>query len=370
MSNFLVKVKGLNSQRTLNTLTQKGIRIKNSERYGSELFFEVGKKDINKTKECLDKLYLSADINEKKNGLESIFSLWRFGLVLGIILCVLIYCILSSFILKIEISGVDQNQKKNIIFFLKENDITLGTKKSELDLTEIEDIMMDNFEFSVVSPSIVGTSLVIKVKEELSPPIYMDLTKKTPLIASEDALITRIVCGSGTKIVSVGKSVKSGDVLIDCKKMVGEEEYYVQAVGEVYGKIWRQKEIFVPTTKEEYVPTGNVEKVRVIRFGNYSGAIKKSTFKNYKCTQTSIRISDFLPIYVDEITYVEQKIVQRELTSEEEKTFIENAKNMIFMQNQNLVGELIGVWTTERKVDGGKLIKVIAEFETRIDVYK
>ena len=370
MSKFLVKVKGLNAQRTLNTLTQKGIDIKNSERYGSELFFEVGKKDLNKTKECLNKLYLSAEISEKKNSFESIFSLWRFGLILGILLCVIIYCSILSFILRIEISGIDENQEKKVMLFLKENGIIPGTKKSELDLTNIESIIIENFEFSVVSPSFVGTSLVINVKEELSPPIYMDLTKKTPLIASEDALITRIVCGSGTKVVNVGKSVKKGEVLIDCKKNVGDEEYYVRATGEVYGKIWRQKEIFVPTKKEEYVPTGNIEKVRVIRFGNYSGVIKKSSFKNYTCTQTSIRISDFLPIYVDEIIYTEQKTVERELTVEEENNFIENAKKEIFAENQNLVGEFIDLWTIQRNADGGKIIKVIAEFETKIDVYK
>ena len=41
----------------------------------------------------------------------------------------------------------------------------------------------------------------------------------------------------------------------------------------------------------------------------------------------------------------------------------------IFAENQELVGTFINLWTIERKVDGGKFLKVVAEFETRIDKY-
>lgn len=369
MSKLTFKVCGLNSARTLNALCRDGIFVKNIERIENNLFFISCSKHKEKIIKILNKYNLEYEFKEKKNIFESILSVSRIGLLIGIVLSIILYCCIFCFITDIRINGVDSLKENEIRKYLKDKNINIGSVKAQINCIEIEREILEKYDFSLCDVKIVGTNLELNLKEELNPPIYNDLTNKTPIIATENALITRIALLSGTSEIKIGQSVKKGQLLISCKKQIGDSVVETRAIGEVYGRVWREKEIFIPNTKMTSIPTGRIEKAYFIQIGNYQGAIKKPSFDEYTYTQTSIRIGNFLPVFRVERTYYEQKIVEQSYVQEEIDNMINQAKMDLINENEEYIDEFSRSWHIERVVDGGTMMRVIVEFEKRIDIY-
>ncbi len=369
MAESRIVTSGLNSARTLNKLAEKGITVKDAKREGNVLVFSVPVARKNATVKVLESVRLESHYRDKKSFFEKIFSPWRFGIALGLLLSLLCYLILSSFVLRIDVIGVDRAKAIEIEKFLGERGIFAGSPKGIIDEDELDALLLEKFDFSVVQSKIVGLSLSLTVKEELNKPNYYDATAPVSLIAVEDALVTRVVCLQGTQSIDVGKSVKAGEVLILAQKTVGEETLPIRAVGEVYGKVWREKEIFFPDEKVIFEPTGRVEKYFSMRVGEAESEVRLPSFEHYTVQKSTIKIGDFLPVYRDTYVYAEQKAVTVSNNDEDKILLIENAKKEILLNGADEDGVFIRSWTIERQAEGGRLVKVIAEFEKRIDKY-
>lgn len=368
MAESKITTSALNSARTLNNISQKGILIKNVRRENSTLIFTVSDRAKSQTVNFLNSARVDCDVKDRKSVFNRIFSIWRFGIVLGIIFCVVLYSVLSSFVLKIEVFGTNESTAIKIEKYLKEINLTRGIPKDSLDLDKLDELLLKEFDFSVVESKIIGSTLSLTVKEELSKPDFYDATEINRIVASEDALITRVVCVQGLQSVTVGKSVKAGQTLIDSQKVVGESSIPIRAVGEIYGKVWREKEIYIPNEKIVYKPTGRTQKVYVMRIGGVSSKVKESPFEFYTLEKTSVKVGDFLPIFRDCYEYFEQ-VVAVEPNVEDNSVVIEKAKKEILLNSEQENAVLLDVWSEERLVEGGKYLKVIAEFEKRIDKY-
>lgn len=369
MAEIKISTSGLNSARTLSELTKKGIRVRNAIRDGNTLVFSISSKQKELTKSVLKSLRLDSEDTKIVRFWDKLISPWRFGLIVGVVICTIAYLLCSSIILRVDVNGLKASNARDIVEFLEENGINIGTSKKLVDCEKIESALYNRFDFSVVECKTLGTSLLITVKEELDAPMYNDLVEPKNLIADEDALITRIVCAQGTKAIDVGKSVKKGAMLISAYKYIGDAQIPICAVGEVYGRVWREKEIYVSDQKTTYKPTGRTESAFVMRIGEIPTEIPPSSFKYYTITKSTVRIGDFLPFYRDTYVFSEQVGVVVERDEKERVSLIEKAKKEIILENADGNGEFVRSWTLEKKVDGGMLIKVIAEFEKRIDIY-
>lgn len=367
MNKIIIKTSPLNSARTINRLQIEGVCLKNIIRERDYLCFEIDAKDSSKCKSILQKSYLSFDYEEKKNYFNQLFNLGRIGLIIGIVLSLGLYFFLSLFITNIEISGINENKKKEVMVYLQKSNISVGTIKSDIDIKVLDRNLLKDFDFSITQSKIIGTTLRIILKEELSSPIIVQ-DNFNPILSTEDALITRIVTISGTKMVEIGKSVKKGDILIDAKKIIENAEIRDRAIGEVYGKVWRKKDIFIPDKVQDIVETGKEETYYSIGIGSYIGVVQKPSFDCYTYTQTSTRIGDFLPFYQIKTIYREQKKVERVMTDLEINAQIEKAKKELLLETNNAIQEIFDSRTITRNVDGGRVISVIIEIEKRIDI--
>lgn len=369
MANLRVKTSGLNSARTLSELVKQGIEVRNVSRDDNALVFNVPYRQKTLTIHTLKRLYLDFSISMRKSFIERIINPWRIGIAIGLILCLTIYSFMSTMILRIDVSGISEAKTKEIVNFLSNNGIGVWTSKKSINTDEVDAMLYRNFDLSVAETKLVGVTMAITLKEELSPPEYGDLTTPLALIAAEDALVSRIVCAQGTKSVEIGQSIKKGTTLISAFKTVGDEKISIRAIGEVYGKVWREKEFYLSNQKVVYQSTGRVETRSVMRIGDVGGDVPTSSFAHYKITKSSICIGDFLPIYKDTYIFTEQQAVTTDTTEQDVKLLIEKAKKDIILENVNDNGEFIRCWTTERKTEDGTVFKVIAEFEKRIDIY-
>lgn len=121
------------------------------------------------------------------------------------------------FIWQIEIIGNSQIATSELMEYLSEQEIEIGTKRQDIDCAALEYLLRENFEhLSWVSVSLHHTSLCIEIKESLYDAYEFEVKdgRQYDLTANKDGVIFSIVTRSGTALVKTGMYVKEGDVLV------------------------------------------------------------------------------------------------------------------------------------------------------------
>lgn len=193
----------------------------------------------------------------------------RWWFLLGMTVFAGMIYILSLFVWQIDIDGNRKYTDALILQALAQMDVKTGCRKSEIDLPEIEEELRIMYnEITWVSASIAGTKLQIELREgdlkisgslgggqtgnvkrvenrENNPKTQngeSETDLPANLVADEDAIITNLVVRRGTVAVRYGDEVKKGDVLIEGKVYIYNEDEtlkkvdYLTAEGDVFGK--------------------------------------------------------------------------------------------------------------------------------------
>lgn len=204
-------IKGLNQERFFNDLANS-YSIYDINRYErNKTSFKVSIKDSKVVK----KKILSAGfeiLGQRKSGvLNKIISLKNsYGVIAGLIVCLVLYFVQMPYIWKINIVGVEENLQSEMSHFISEN-YTL--KKGQIDCKEIEKGLREEFSnLSFTSVSIQGQSLVINAKEGEAP--VEKGTEFEPIVASCDCRIVDINLIQGTLAIEEGDSVRAGDIIV------------------------------------------------------------------------------------------------------------------------------------------------------------
>lgn len=119
----------------------------------------------------------------------------------------------NLFVFSIHIYGLENVKEEDVLSLLAKNGYTKYRLKSHFDLENVCYLIRNNENnVSFVSAVIVGSSLVINVNEKIdtSPYIY----DYTPVVAPVDCIINSISFTSGTKLKSLGETVKEGDIIV------------------------------------------------------------------------------------------------------------------------------------------------------------
>lgn len=101
-----------------------------------------------------------------------------------------------------------------------------------------------------------GTHITIRIVESKTPELK-PLISPRHLVASTDAVVTKVMAESGRPVVKKNMKVKQGDILIS--GLLGDETSgkAVAAKGEVKGIVWHEYDIVSPLTRQTKVYTGN-----------------------------------------------------------------------------------------------------------------
>ena len=193
----------------------------------------------------------------------------RWWFLLGMTVFAGMIYMLSLFVWQIDIDGNRKYTDALILQALAQMDVKTGCRKSEIDLPKIEEELRIMYnEITWVSASIAGTKLQIELREgdlkisgssgggqtgnvkrvenrENNPKTQngeSETDLPANLVADEDAIITNLVVRRGTVAVRYGDEVKKGDVLIEGKVYIYNEDEtlkkvdYLTAEGDVFGK--------------------------------------------------------------------------------------------------------------------------------------
>lgn len=230
--------------RFVNLCRNNGIELRHLIRKENAIQMEIDAKNFKKLRPLVRKTHVKIHILNRQGPAFFFYRhKRRWWFLLGAAVCTGIIYVMSLFVWQIDIDGNSKYTDELILQALAQMDVKAGCRKSEIDLSEIEEELRIMYnEITWVSASITGTKLQINMREgELKT---ADDLKDMPtnLVTAEDALITNLVVRRGTAAVRYGDEVKKGDVLIEGKVYIYNEDEtlkkvdYLTADGDIEGR--------------------------------------------------------------------------------------------------------------------------------------
>lgn len=263
-------VTGEETLRFVNLCRNNGIELRHLVRRENAIQMEIDAENFKKLRPLVRKTHVKIHILNR-HGPAFFFYRHkrRWWFLLGMMVFAGMIYILSLFVWQIDIDGNRKYTDALILQALAQMDVKTGCRKSEIDLPEIEEELRIMYnEITWVSASIAGTKLQIELREgdlkisessgggqtgnvkrvenrENNPKTQngeSETDLPANLVADEDAIITNLVVRRGTVAVRYGDEVKKGDVLIEGKVYIYNEDEtlkkvdYLTAEGDVFGK--------------------------------------------------------------------------------------------------------------------------------------
>lgn len=213
-----IRVAGYAPERFLNLCANRGILIWELVREEDSYTCYVTAKSFMVLNSITRKTKTTVQILEK----HGMFFFLRFFrrrklFFVGIGSSVAIFIILSFFIWDITISGNYSYSKEELLTFLKEQHIEVGSAKSSLSGDEIVRLLRTNYPDIVwASVQIKGTRLFIDLRENETTGFdaVSEDAEASDILASSSGTVTAIVTRKGTPYVKVGDTVEAGQLLV------------------------------------------------------------------------------------------------------------------------------------------------------------
>ena len=263
-------VTGEETLRFVNLCRNNGIELRHLVRRENAIQMEIDAENFKKLRPLVRKTHVKIHILNR-HGPAFFFYRHkrRWWFLLGMTVFAGMIYILSLFVWQIDIDGNRKYTDALILQALAQMDVKTGCRKSEIDPPEIEEELRIMYnEITWVSASIAGTKLQIELREgdlkisgssgggqtgnvkrvenrENNPKTQngeSETDLPANLVSDEDAIITNLVVRRGTVAVRYGDEVKKGDVLIEGKVYIYNEDEtlkkvdYLTAEGDVFGK--------------------------------------------------------------------------------------------------------------------------------------
>lgn len=340
-----IKVWGFSPERFMNLCSNKGILLWDIVREGDVYYMNINLRGFWALKPIVKKTGTRAAILERY-GLPFFVPklLKRKMFVGGLVLAVAFWLVSSSFIWNIQIDGNYQITDDVFQSFLKENQVSVGMRKDNLDIEELEKQIRREFpQITWASAKLMGTRLQIDIKENDAP---ISIEEKLPsdgrdLVAEFDGRVVSMIVRSGVPKVSIGDQVEKGTVLVEGRVPIYNEdttvrEYrYVDADGDILLEHVTNFTATLPYDHIEKVYTGREETRSYLKAGGNSWTIPGDRpFLVYDSVIKETRPLLFeklsIPLYWGTVTHREYQNVEYVYTQEEVKVLL-NQKLMVFL---------------------------------------
>lgn len=317
MKKYLVNLYGLNLANIVSRLGKDNVKISNLiQKSNEEMEFVASGKDIKELKKYFKNVKYSFVDLRKKNLKAKIFKTLAVYLALPVIL--FFATIYSKQICKIEINGLNQIKKSEIIELLEGGGVKVGGAKTN-STQEIEKLLLKNDRIAQVSCYFKGTTLIINISEKLilSQDVY------EPIVACYDGVIYDYNLKRGTLNFKIGDFVKAGDILV--YPFVYDKENNKVAINpeaEIFARIYKSYTSKLLRFETYYEKTGNKKSISYIKFKNLNKNTSFKPFVFYEETVYNKYISSVLPI-------VKQTIIHEELIERRREN------DLVSMQSKN-----------------------------------
>lgn len=360
-----ITVEGFFVERFINNCINNKIFLWSIKRINSTLITtNISVREFKKIHAIARKTKCKVSINSKK-GLPIVLHKYRKRKLLLLILIPIVFCVLitSTYIWNIEITGIENIEKEEILSQLADEGIEIGKRKANLDTKKvINNIRLKRNDISWMAIDMHGTNIIIKIVEADEKPDIIDENEYCNIVANQKGIITKITADTGTALAKVGDVVEKGDVLIGGYmqgKYTGVRN--VHAKGNIEARVWYTKKLQSEFTREITEETGTIENKYSINFNNFKINLYKSipNFENYdtinEINKMKILNNFYLPIEINKTTYVEQKITNITYGKEElKKILIEDLENQFKeegINNLNVINKVVNFYEKENSIE-------------------
>ncbi len=322
-----ISIEGFFIERFINQCKLKNIILQDLHiENNSFINAKILQSDFREIRHIAKKTKCKVKIN-KKIGIPFIINKYRKRKIFAIAFLVIAIFILiiTNFIWNIEILGNEKISSEEIIELMEKHGISLGKRKKEIDIDKIiNSIRLEREDIAWIGIEIKGTNAIISIRETTKMPEMIDKNEICNIVASESAVISKMIIQNGTPVVNVGDKVKKGDLIVEGVmegKYTGKRQVHSEAT--ILGKICYEK-----TKSEKYVQfqkteTGNKENKKEFCINNFKINFNKgvSKFENYDTIRSSKKLKIFnnfyFPITINEIAYIEINEEEIDYTEDE-----------------------------------------------------
>lgn len=345
----IFKIKGLNQERSFNNIS-KTVSIYNIKKEDDGTSqFEVDYKDAKKTKKFLEQQGFQI-LSVTNHGIlfkfKNLFT--RYGIVAGLIFCLLFYLLQYNFILQVKVLGEPSEIQSLIKEYVVDN--LNSNFKYNIDTKEIENSIKAEFDqVSSVSVAIYGQTLLINYNPSTIPEEMRG--EFDPIVSEYDGMITDIELVSGTLNVKVGDIVQKGDVLVYPYIIDTDgETRQVTPSAKITANVWFSESITHYDYRLETKRTGKKIVSSFVKLGDlviYSHD-KENNFQEYEVESYSQPLTKnlLLPFTLEKIVYYQtqtdeiiepfEEVREEVIEKAREKTLIFLDKNAIII-NENYI---------------------------------
>lgn len=212
-----ISVEGYYLERFINTCLAKGILIWNIKREKSTYMrVNVGIQDFKRLKEVSKKTRCKMKI-ERKKGVPFLLNRYRKRKLFAILLIVIAVSMYatSKFVWNIEIEGLEDINKEEIINNLAECGLKVGTLKNKINSQEIiNKIRLERDDIAWMNIDLSGTNVIVKIAQKTKKPEIINQDEYCNIVSYKKAQVVKITANTGTILVKPGDIVTENTILI------------------------------------------------------------------------------------------------------------------------------------------------------------
>lgn len=246
-----LEVSGAFPERFLNLCAQRGIVFWNVEWLeATRLRLTVTRQGSGPARALGDKV-LCTVVPAEQSGVPFFLGRFRrrYALLVGLALSLTAVCVLSQFVLTIEVEGNEAVSTAEILTELRRQGLRPGVYGPGLDEGTISSAALLGLpELAWMSVNLHGTRAEVLVREAVEAPELVDAQEYGDVVARVSGIVTKVEPLTGEAVVEVGDTVLEGETLISGtvhlkgpayseKPEIGQMQ--VRASGRVYARTWR-----------------------------------------------------------------------------------------------------------------------------------
>lgn len=350
---------------------------------GQTLRLTLLRRDMKKLEELAGRAGCTLTVEERA-GLPSFLARFRrrYAFLLGLSLSVLAVCLLSNFVLTIEVTGNERIPDALILSQLRQQGLRAGVYGPGLDTKQIAlDTQLAMEDLSWVSVNLYGTRAQVVVREMVEAPDLLEQEGLSHLVAGAGGLVLRVDAVEGQAKVKVGDMVAPGEMLISGTVTMEGPQYsdvpprylHVRAAGEVWARTWRTVRASIPVTATVKQYTGKVKsrwsatifERRINFYGN--GSISWADYDKISKTHTAVLPGgQVLPISLTRETLRQWHSAQVQVDTAAAQELLEEQLRQRLEQLVGEDGRVVTVDWSGRITDGVLTVTGTAECEEQI----
>mgnify|MGYP002542662278 FL=1 len=179
----------------------------------------------------------------------------RYAFLAGLTLAAAAVCVLSRFILTIEVTGNCAVSTAVILSELNRQGVRVGSYGPSIDEKVVsQEALLRIPELSWMAVNLHGTRAEVLVREKVPKPDIVDRTVPSHVVSVATGIITHMEVLEGQPLFQEGNTVLAGEILISGVIDVPEPQYadtdlgtrITHAMGSVWARTWRTLEARIP----------------------------------------------------------------------------------------------------------------------------